>query len=265
MGVAFIKRHPTAPRGFFATEAAGLRWLACAGEVNVVEVLGVADDYLELRQLQSVFPTAVAAREFGAGLARLHSTPAPFFGYRPQRGTAWFGPLPDPFPTPSSTSMDFGESWSIQLRHVTELADPVFQRLGTGIAPIMDVIEAVESGAFNGIAGHGEQSPSRVHGDLWAGNLMWTPEGVVLIDPAAHGGHRLEDLAMLELFGAPYLEEIYAGYLDTYPMPDGWRDDLPAHYLYGLIAHVYLFGGSYASQALHAAQHVLSLDRLKRG
>ena len=33
---------------------------------------------------------------------------------------------------------------------------------------------------------------------------MWTPDGVVLIDPAAHGGHRETDLAMLALFGCPH-------------------------------------------------------------
>jgi fructosamine-3-kinase len=33
---------------------------------------------------------------------------------------------------------------------------------------------------------------------------MWTPDGVVLIDRAAHGGHRETDLAMLTLFGFPY-------------------------------------------------------------
>ena len=33
---------------------------------------------------------------------------------------------------------------------------------------------------------------------------MWTAEGAVLIDPAAHGGHRETDLAMLALFGCPF-------------------------------------------------------------
>ncbi len=45
--------------------------------------------------------------------------------------------------------------------------------------------------------------PARIHGDLWSGNLVHTDAGVVLIDPAAHGGHGLTDLAMLHLFGTP--------------------------------------------------------------
>src|SRR6478752_4834379 len=45
---------------------------------------------------------------------------------------------------------------------------------------------------------------SRLHGDLWSGNVLWTAREAVLIDPAAHGGHRETDLAMLALFGAPH-------------------------------------------------------------
>jgi hypothetical protein len=42
----------------------------------------------------------------------------------------------------------------------------------------------------------------RVHGDLWSGNVHIDQDGAPwLVDPAAHGGHRETDLAMLALFG----------------------------------------------------------------
>ena len=47
------------------------------------------------------------------------------------------------------------------------------------------------------------EPPSRIHGDCWAGNVLWSGDRGWLIDPAAHGGHRETDLAMLDLFGAP--------------------------------------------------------------
>ena len=55
---------------------------------------------------------------------------------------------------------------------------------------------------------------------------MWTADSgqseAVLIDPAAHGGHREEDLAMLHLFGMSYLSEITEGYQSVHPLkPDG--------------------------------------------
>ena len=48
------------------------------------------------------------------------------------------------------------------------------------------------------------EPPARLHGDLWSGNVLWDREGRAwLIDPAAYGGHREVDLAMLQLFGSP--------------------------------------------------------------
>jgi fructosamine-3-kinase len=53
------------------------------------------------------------------------------------------------------------------------------------------------------LAGPAEPA-ARVHGDCWSGNVLWPDGRGWLIDPAAHGGHRETDLAMLALFGASY-------------------------------------------------------------
>ena len=76
---------------------------------------------------------------------------------------------------------------------------------------------------------------------------------MVLIDPAAHGGHRETDLAMLALFGCPYLDEVLAGYQSVRPLREGWRDRVGLHQLYPLLAHVVLFGGGYGRQTEAAA------------
>ena len=70
-----------------------------------------------------------------------------------------------------------------------------------------------------------EEPPARLHGDLWNGNVLWGPDGVAwLIDPAAYGGHREIDLAMLALFGLPHLPRVLDAYDEAAPLADGWED-----------------------------------------
>jgi fructosamine-3-kinase len=88
---------------------------------------------------------------------------------------------------------------------------------------------------------------------LWPGGRGW------LIDPAAQGGHRETDLAMLALFGAPYLDRILGGYQEAAPLAPGWRQRVPLHQLHPLLVHVCLFGGPYRESALAAARAVLAL------
>ena len=72
----------------------------------------------------------------------------------------------------------------------------------------MELTEAVIEALPEILGKAANDKPARVHGDLWSGNVMWSADSgsveAVLIDPAAHGGHREEDLAMLDLFGMSY-------------------------------------------------------------
>ena len=110
---------------------------------------------------------------------------------------------------------------------------------GRLVAAVMDRIDSLAGPA---------EPPSRIHGDLWAGNVLWSGEAGWLIDPAAHGGHRETDLAMLALFGAPHLDRILAGYNDATPLAAGWRARVPLHQLHPLLVHACLFGASYAER-----------------
>ena len=78
-----------------------------------------------------------------------------------------------------------------------------------------------------------------------------------LIDPAAQGGHRETDLAMLALFGAPYLADIIEGYESVAPLAGGWRDRVPLHQLHPLLVHACLYGDSYAARVREAARAAL--------
>jgi fructosamine-3-kinase len=75
-------------------QANGLRWLAEAGSVPVPEVISVDADMLVIEMLPPGAPTGAAARELGAGLARLHAAGAPSFG-APWPGSIAGLPLPN--------------------------------------------------------------------------------------------------------------------------------------------------------------------------
>jgi fructosamine-3-kinase len=103
------------------------------------------------------------------------------------------------------------------------------------------------------------EPPARLHGDLWNGNVLWGADGEVrLIDPAAHGGHRETDLAMLQLFGCPHLDRVLAGYQEAAPLADGWPARAGVHQLFPLLVHAVLFGRGYAEQALTVARTALA-------
>lgn len=255
----YVKQRADAPAGFFTAEADGLRWLAEPQAAAVVGVIDVGQDSLVLERIAAAPPTPEHARRFGAQLARLHDAGADTFGWFPS-SSAWFGPLDQPFEVTSPPRQRFADFWAKD--RLRPIADQIAHQIDPASRrAIDDAITVIAQGAFDGIAGQGREAPSRVHGDLWSGNLMWTASGCVLIDPAAHGGHRLEDLALLSLFGAPHLEEIFAGYETEHAMPADWREDLPAHLFFALLAHVHLFGQTYMPGAVRTAERILARAR----
>jgi fructosamine-3-kinase len=212
-------------------------------------VLAYDSTSLTLEQLQSVPPTRAAAREFGVRLARTHDAGAAAFGAPPDgwAGPGYFGPLQQPLPMSYAACDRWGSFYANE--RLAPMADRAAKSLDTAARAVIGVVMArCAGGDFDD-----DDPPARLHGDLWSGNVLWTAAGAVLIDPAAHGGHRETDLAMLALFGCPHFEAVLEGYEARRPLREGWRERVGLHQLYPLLAHVVLFGGGYAGRASVAA------------
>ncbi|MFI7670312.1 fructosamine kinase family protein [Nocardia sp. NPDC049526] len=229
----------------FAAEAAGLRWLAAGVPELVPEVLAVDDGMLVLPWVSAAAPTASAAERFERELAALHADSPGFFG------APWSGWIAD-LPLDNTRIDGSWARWYADYRLAPYLPRAAADLGREGIRLLERVIENIET-----LAGPPEP-PSRIHGDLWSGNVLWTADRALVIDPAAHGGHRETDLAMLALFGAPHLDRIRAAYHETHPLADGWRNRIPLHQLHPLLVHVVLFGGSYRSRTLTTASAALA-------
>ena len=207
------------------------------------------EDHLDLRRLTFANPDPLMAEAFGA---------AP-----------WPGPM-TPVRRRSGPAARLGRRWLPQaalraapagparVRVVVELyAQQILATLAMavdrGVYHRSDtaLVEAIARRLARGEFDDGVP-PARIHG-LWSGN-SWTREGAVLIDPAAHGGHRETDLAMLALFGCPHLEWVVSGYLDQHRLDAEWPQRVALHQLHPLMIHAVLFGGGYIRQSLEHAR-----------
>lgn len=265
---AFVKTAADAPAGGYASEARGLAWLAEAGALPVPRVLAVGDDadaapavvagdgpgavgatagerhagprFLALEWIAPGSPGPGTAEELGRGLAALHAAGAGAHGG--PDGVLRLGPLELPnAPAPDPATFLLG-------RRLRPLCDRAIARgaLDPAAIGLVDRLAA----RLPDLLGPAEP-PARLHGDLWGGNVLVAADGAPwLVDPAAHGGHREVDLALLALFGAPGGQRTFDAYAEVAPLADGAPDRVDLWQLTPLLVHAVLFGGGYGPRAL---------------
>jgi len=231
----FVKTRADAPLNMYAREAEGLSWLAEAGVLRTPKVRLVRPDCLVLELMTPASRSARFEEQLGRGLATLHAFGAPSFGLDVDNFIAVL-------PQRNAKADTFAEFYRAQ--RLSPLARSAADR---------GLLSARDLASFDALYARlgaliPEEPPSRLHGDLWSGNVHVDEAGApVLIDPAVYGGHREVDLAMLRLFGAPNAR-FFAAYDEVSPRAPGHEERVALFQLYPLLVHVNLFGASYVPQ-----------------
>lgn len=241
----FIKFNRPEGQAMFAAEATALRAIASVEAIRVPLPLlwGVVEDasflileYLPLTRSGDWW-------QMGVELAQLHlKGKGDRYGWM-ENNTIGATPQINPW------SDHWGEFFrDARLRYQFDLA----RRRG-GRFPQAEMLLALIPERLN----H-EPTPTLVHGDLWSGNAAFCRTGEpVIFDPASYYGDREVDLAMSELFGG-FPAAFYEGYAATYPLVAGYQQRKTIYNLYHILNHFNLFGGSYAAQAQHMIEDLLS-------
>lgn len=204
-------------------EADGLRTLAAAG-APVPEVLEADIGSVTMCEVHGVPDWT----ELGRAVAALHRHTADRFGYPIDNV---IGPLRQPNPWTEGWGSFYAAN-----RVMAHLADPAVP------SDLADRLRRACDGPLIFLLDEHEPVPSLVHGDLWAGNIV---DGSFLIDPAVSYSDREVELAFMAVFGG-IPDSMWNGYLDAWPLPEGWERRRPALQLHHLLVHVRLFGGSYS-------------------
>jgi len=203
-------------------EADGLKRLAAAG-APVPEVISVDADALTMTWVSG----EPDWKSLGATLAGVHQTTADGFGYDIDNV---IGSLTQSNPWTSS----WGEFFAVN-RVAAHLDDPAVP------APLRRRLVSACEGPLPILLEEHRPVPSLVHGDIWSGNII---DGAFLIDPAVSFSDREIELAFMAVFGG-IPQDMWNGYLETWPLADGWQRRRHALQLHHLLVHVRLFGGGY--------------------
>jgi len=213
-----------------AGEADGLRALheASSGLLTPA-VLAEAAGYLVLEALPNGHAPGEAAL-LGEGLRRLHAAGEGAHGW-PRNNACGRTPQPTAW-------LSDGRAFQRE-RRLLPLAQACHAR-GLLDSPLRERIEVLAHGLETWLP----DSPAcLLHGDLWSGNVLFTPQGPALIDPAVYRHYPEVDLAMLTLFGSPggaFFEAYWNG-----NAPADWPRRERLFQLYPLLNHLLLFGGGY--------------------
>lgn len=227
--------------GMFEAEAEGLEFLILHSEFKVPKPVatGVSDEiqWILMEYIDHASKNDDYWEKFGTKLARMHRKTNESFGLKSNN---YLGNLPQNNSFKSSWAAFFAEN---------RIAPQLKMARDQGLASdqMVKLLEKVISRADKFFP---VEPPAAIHGDLWTGNFTTNELGeATIFDPSAHFGHREMDIAMSKLFGG-FDSKFYDAYNREYPLEKGWEERLPIADLYPLLAHLNIFGGTYAYQIM---------------
>ncbi|MFN2429287.1 MAG: fructosamine kinase family protein [Cryomorphaceae bacterium] len=237
-GIFFAKINTASEfPGMLEAEADGLSFLAKHSSFKIPGVAGtgVTNDqqWILMEHISSSSRKKGYWETFGCQMAEMHRSTNEEFGYDK---TNYLGSLVQ--------KNNYKKTWAeffveVRLAPLLEMA----RQKGEASQEMVRLFEKLFSRAEKYFP---EEPPAAVHGDLWTGNFMTDEDGnATIFDPASYFGHREMDLGMSQLFGG-FDPIFYSAYNEAYPLEKDWQERLDIANLYPLLAHLTLFGGSYA-------------------
>lgn len=241
----FMKANAKENAFFFTAEAAALSAIAATGAIATPRVLCTGTDdgqdvgysFLLMEYIQSAGKRDGYWETFACELAALHNADTAAF-----TGSGTFGFLTDNVIGARPQKNTPYTQWTAFFRDCRlapqfAAADQYFT--ADDRAKIQRLLASVDRYLVE------PASPSLLHGDLWAGNVLCGADGkAMLIDPASYVGHAEADIAMTELFGG-FPPAFYAAYKHSRPLEAGYEERRDLYNLYQLLNHLNLFGESY--------------------
>lgn len=245
----FRKINSTAFPDALIKEAQGLNWLrAAAPELLSVPVVEAVDETsMTMTLIDTCNGSARQWRQLGQGLALLHATQQPSYGFASHN---YIGLNPQQ----NVLADNWGEfflkhrlQYQIELIADLSLRKSTLARLDQSANRIVDFLNTTTD------------FPSLLHGDLWSGNVLFDRNDQVwLIDPAVYFGDREVDLAMSELFGG-FDREFYRSYNGILPISEHYPIKKNIYNLYHCCNHFNLFGAGYWPLCVSALSKIEAL------